>query len=233
MEDLVLYFSLKYNGNFELIYNAVKNKEEVDHEIAVQLKKQLKCKYVTIFSHNYPESLKHINCPPFVLYYEGDLSLLDKKKVSIVVANDNTRTKQVVEDFMTDMSEYKDYVLIQANNRIMKSHNKTITIMNRGIGFYEREKEFYSSDLVLSEYPFNTVPCKKLSLFYNRIMIGLSDSVIIADCVESDDDVMSVGYAIEQNKRICALGNIAELYKLIFELDFEQVETFQDFMDDK
>lgn len=30
MEELVLYFSLKYEGNFEKIYHALLNKESVD-----------------------------------------------------------------------------------------------------------------------------------------------------------------------------------------------------------
>ena len=49
MEELVLYFSLKYNGDFQKIYNALKCKESVDEQLRFELKKGLKCRYTTLF----------------------------------------------------------------------------------------------------------------------------------------------------------------------------------------
>ena len=69
MEDIILYFSLKYEGDFMRIYNALVQKEQIDDELKKELKSKLKSKYITIFDDDYPESLKEINCPPFVLYY--------------------------------------------------------------------------------------------------------------------------------------------------------------------
>ena len=43
MEELVLYFSLKYNGDFQKIYNALMNKERVNERLKVELMKQMKC----------------------------------------------------------------------------------------------------------------------------------------------------------------------------------------------
>ena len=39
------------------------------------LKRVLKTKYVTILDSNYPDFLKQVSCPPFVLFYEGNLKL--------------------------------------------------------------------------------------------------------------------------------------------------------------
>ena len=76
MEELVLYFSLKYDGDFGKIYQAILDKEPVDEMLKNALKRKLNCQYTTLFSHDYPECLKQINNPPFVLYYYGDLSLI-------------------------------------------------------------------------------------------------------------------------------------------------------------
>ena len=84
MEDIILYFSLKYNGDFMHIYNALVNKEKVDEEIKGELFGRLKCSYTTILSSDYPDSLKEMNCPPFVLYYYGDLSLVNKDIIALV-----------------------------------------------------------------------------------------------------------------------------------------------------
>ena len=83
LEELVLYFSLKYEGDFQKIYEAVMSKEKVDEKLKKELMEKLKCKYVTIFSEDYPEMLKQINCPPFVLFYYGDLKLLDTATVAV------------------------------------------------------------------------------------------------------------------------------------------------------
>ena len=56
---------------------------------------KLKCKYVTIFSDDYPEMLKQIDCPPFVLYYYGNLKLLDTATVAVEgTVNQRTMVKK-------------------------------------------------------------------------------------------------------------------------------------------
>ena len=41
----------------------------------------MKTKYVTILDNNYPTVLKQIACPPFVLFYEGNIRLAKNLKV--------------------------------------------------------------------------------------------------------------------------------------------------------
>ena len=84
MEELVLYLSLKYAGDFEKIYNTLLKKEIVDQELKKELFNKINCSYTTIFSDDYPEQLNLINCPPFVLYYYGDLSLVKEKNIAVI-----------------------------------------------------------------------------------------------------------------------------------------------------
>ena len=58
------------NENFENLYNEF-----------IKLKRVLKTKYVTILDSNYPDFLKQVSCPPFVLFYEGNLKLAKNLKV--------------------------------------------------------------------------------------------------------------------------------------------------------
>lgn len=44
----------------------------------MEYRSQIKYKYVTLISSNYPEYLKTVNCPPMVLFYKGNLKLMDK-----------------------------------------------------------------------------------------------------------------------------------------------------------
>lgn len=55
MEDILLYFSLKYKGQFDLIYKALERKERVDESLKEELFKTIKSSYTTIISDDYPQ----------------------------------------------------------------------------------------------------------------------------------------------------------------------------------
>ena len=72
---------MKHEGDFKKIYESLKAKEPVDENEFIKLKRVLKTKYVTILDSNYPDFLKQVSCPPFVLFYEGNLKLAKNLKV--------------------------------------------------------------------------------------------------------------------------------------------------------
>lgn len=79
MEDILLAFSQKFCGNFEDVFLAIKNKVRLsDDEISKYLD-GITYKHTTVVSEDYPEIFEHYsNCPPFVLYYDGNINLLDE-----------------------------------------------------------------------------------------------------------------------------------------------------------
>ena len=76
MRKILLYFSLKYQGDYQKIYQAIKQKEKVSPEDLNHIEQKIQSQYVTLIDEAYPESFKHIPNPPWVLYYYGNLSLL-------------------------------------------------------------------------------------------------------------------------------------------------------------
>ena len=58
---------------------------EPDEEDINKLVSTVNSKYITILDDEYPEFLKYIYRPPFVIYYKGDISLLDNQLKSISV----------------------------------------------------------------------------------------------------------------------------------------------------
>ncbi|WP_028042356.1 DNA-processing protein DprA [Candidatus Stoquefichus massiliensis] len=222
MEELVLYFSLKYEGNFQSIYNALLRKETVDENLRCELKKKLKCSYTTIFSDDYPEALKLINCPPFVLYYYGDLSLVKKKLIGIVGMRDmSDYGKKATQHFTSELVK-SDYVIVSgmargvdtvAHKSAIENKGKTIAVLGTGIEYcYPREnkvlyEELKAHHLVLSEYPDMTAPQKKLFPFRNRIIAGLSQKIMISEARVKSGTMITAGYALEQGKDIyCVPG---------------------------
>lgn len=78
MNDVLLYFAMKYEGDFKKMFVALKTKEIVDSQKLREYKKQIKHKYVTLIDDKYPDYFKTIECPPMVLFYKGNLKLIDK-----------------------------------------------------------------------------------------------------------------------------------------------------------
>ena len=74
---LLIHFAVKYQGNYDKIYMALITNEDVPFEEALKTYQSLKCKVITILDYDYPTELKQTCRPPFVLFYYGDISLLD------------------------------------------------------------------------------------------------------------------------------------------------------------
>lgn len=73
----LLAYCLKYNNDWNRVYAAIQSYEEltVDDEARA---KNFTGNFVSFLDDNYPERLKQKFHPPFVLYYDGDISLLNK-----------------------------------------------------------------------------------------------------------------------------------------------------------
>ena len=220
LDELALYFSLKYRGDFQKIYDALINKEKIDEDLKSKLINKLKCKYVTIFSDNYPEMLKLINCPPFVLYYYGNLNLLNNE-ITVLTGSYNP------DDYGMQVTEKIAFDLIENNHTIVngmatgiekyaletaiKAQGNCIAVLGCGINnCYPKEnrllyEELKQNHLVLSEYPDNVLPSKVNLLFRNRIVAGLSGGAIVTESNMENGIMTTLGYELEQGKDIFAV----------------------------
>ena len=66
--NLLAYLAVKYSQNWEDMFNAIKTKEDVSYETIEATINTLKGEYITIIDDSYPEELKHIFRPPFVIF---------------------------------------------------------------------------------------------------------------------------------------------------------------------
>lgn len=78
MDDILLCFSMKYDGDFKKMYTALRTNEKIDSTDMIKFKRMVRHKYITLANHNYPEYFKSVNRPPIVLFYKGNLKLIDK-----------------------------------------------------------------------------------------------------------------------------------------------------------
>ena len=66
--NLLAYLAVKYSQNWDDIFTAIKAKEDVSYETIEATINTLKGEYITIIDDNYPEELKRIFRPPFVIF---------------------------------------------------------------------------------------------------------------------------------------------------------------------
>lgn len=222
MEKILLYFSLKYNGDFDMIYHALKTKEPMDYEYFELLKKGINCRYTTIISDDYPEQLKNIYKPPFVLFYYGNLDLIKQSTIAMVGMRKSSeygklmaldiskylvsQNKVVVSGMAQGIDTYSHLGAIQAGGN-------TIAVLGSGIDYcypksnlqlYERIK---NNHLLISEYPNVTTPKKENFPMRNRIVVGLSKSLVIVESNIKSGSMISASLALEQGKEIyCVPG---------------------------
>lgn len=217
MEEILLYFSLKYEGDFDKIYQALECKEKIDETLKEKLFKSLKSKFTTIISKDYPDSLKEINCPPFVLYYYGNLQLVKNKCIGVIGMRHPTTYGIEVTKIMVDKLVKENYTIVSglalgidaiAHKSAMNNLGKTIAILGSGIDYCYplKNKSVYQAmkhnQLIISEYPGNLVPKKINFPRRNRIISGLSESILVTEANQRSGTMITVGHALEQGKDI-------------------------------
>lgn len=85
MKNELFNLVAKYNGNWEKIYKAIKNKDEPKNDLVPQIN----C--VALDDNEYFDKFKYMYFPPFCIFYKGNVNLLKQKIVSLFykVTNEN------------------------------------------------------------------------------------------------------------------------------------------------
>lgn len=217
MEEILLYFSIKYNGDFHKILKALQTKEKVTKKQITEAKMTLKSNYTTIISDDYPASLKEITCPPFVLFYYGDLSLLNRQCIAVIGSRKpddygDYATRKIVKDLVKN-----DYTVISgmalgidaiAHQSALSNHGRTVAVLGSGIDYcYPKSNihiynELKEKQLLVSEYPNDIAPKPYHFPTRNRIIAGLSASILVTQANKKSGTMITVGYALDQGKDI-------------------------------
>lgn len=218
MNLVLIYFAIKYKGYFHDIYNAIKKKEFIQMEELEKIGEDLssgKIKAITIIDEDYPEPLKQINQPPFVLFYEGNKELLKEKLIMLTGDFSNENINKFINESAFELS--KNYTLVSnfskgldekiidnliKNNQnliLISSNSLTNPYFGKNINELKFNKDKY---LIISEYPENVNLNHKRLIQRNRISIGLSEALIIASSYKESKISNLVSCALEQGKDI-------------------------------
>ncbi len=160
--------------------------------------------------------MQKININNFELFYKGDLSLLEKPKIAIVGSRKASKyTKELTYLLAKKLS--KKYIIISGGalgvdtEAHKGAYPNTIFVSPSSLDIiYPKSNEnliknIYNNALALSEYNKNYRPYKYTFLQRNRIIVALSDFVIIAEADKKSGSMRSFEWAKEYGKKVYVL----------------------------
>ncbi len=202
MRNKILYYSLKYQGEWQQITNAIAKREPTE---PIDYPRP----YVTVLDENYPTAFRKLRYAPWVIFYEGDLSLLDKKAVSLIGAREcNTYGKEMAVHVARLLKEGVVIVsgLAKGIDAIVHREaldRQTIGVIGCGIDrAYPSEnallyEQMRKDHLILSEYPCGAKPLAYHFPWRNRLIAALGSALVVIQAKKRSGTLLTVNEALE------------------------------------
>ena len=175
---------------------------------------------VTAFDAEYPEALREIADPPFLLYALGRIERLKLPAVAIVGSRDASRygrdvawrlSQELSAAGMTVVSGFARGVDAAAHEAALEGPGGTIAVLGCGLDVdYPREhrqlKERLAADhLLVSEYPPGAEPRPQNFPIRNRIIAGLSAGVIVVEASRRSGSLITARLANDFGRDVFAV----------------------------
>ena len=170
---------------------------------------------------NYPRKLCEINNTPPVMFYKGEISILDEMKTIAIVGARNCTTYG--EDFTKALMNYLSNFEINiisggaigidslSHKYALKYGLKTTAVFGCGIDViypkinYRLFQDIAKKGVILSEFHPRTKPFSYNFPIRNRIISGLSSGVIAVEGGEKSGTIITAKEALSQGKTVFAL----------------------------
>ncbi|AVP49231.1 DNA-processing protein DprA [Williamsoniiplasma luminosum] len=220
MDKVLLYFSLKYKGNWEKIYEALERKETIPNVELEEVEDRIDCNYLTIINTLYPSNLKHSYKPPFLLYTHGNLSLLQNYYQIIGVSGDEKfdeygfkNAREIIKDLTNEKRTILTGSSVGIESEIIKivleNKAKIIIVAEEGIkNFIDSHQELVAeleknADLlILSESYENEQLDNLTSEYASRLKVGLMKVLVYIQISTFNKNYHMSEYALNEGKDI-------------------------------
>lgn len=220
----LLAISKKMNGDYSKIHKYINSKKPLlyDYDFEFFLNEN-NIKYVSILDDDYPLLLRNIYNPPYILYFKGDLSLINKYCVGVIGSRKNSpygkdACKKVIRslsDCSVVVSGLAYGIDSFAHRYTLDNNGKTIAVIGSGFfNIYPKQNEglakiIMKDHLIISEYPPHVKPMKHHFPMRNRIIAGIINDLVVVESKKSSGTHITVDLAIENNVDVyCVVGSI-------------------------
>ncbi len=176
--------------------------------------KKLGMKYITVFSPDYPPRLKKMPYPPYVLFYRGDLSVLEKPCVAIVGSRKASikgrelakeYAKRCAKEGKTVVSGLALGIDSEAHIGALEANGSTAAVLGSSLDYiYPPEnrnlcKRIEKTGVVLSPFFPTTKPSRYNFPIRNEIIAALSEKVVVVEAMEKSGALITADIAKRLN----------------------------------
>ncbi|MBI4272641.1 DNA-protecting protein DprA [Candidatus Uhrbacteria bacterium] len=198
-------------------------RSKIDIEAILAKLTQERINVVTAQDDVYPELLRKIYDPPYVLYYRGTLPEKDRTLFGVIGARKATPyglqcTHRLVPDLSTHgigIVSGLAYGIDAASHEAALAHSGyTLAVIAGGVDHASiypsvhrnlADRIIASGGCVLSEYPPATQPLPRQFPLRNRIIAGISQGVLVVEAAEKSGALITATCALENGREVCAV----------------------------
>lgn len=217
-----------YSKNFNNIYGidsrdreSLLNKDLSHAESVAEKTARMGAKIIVFDDENYPQLLKNIPNPPYVLYIQGKVPELDKVLTIGVVGTrksserGNTDTEKLSRGLAENgaviiggLAEGIDAVGAWA---ALDAGGIAVGVIGSGLDivYPQKNAELYkviaSQGCIMTEYPLSSPPLRQHFPARNRIIAGLSRGVLVTEAPLNSGALITARRAVENNRDVFAV----------------------------
>ena len=176
---------------------------------------------ITIEDETYPAMLRSIKNPPPILYCISRMTEADQKSIAIVGSRDASDYglriargfgSRLAERGYTIISGYAKGIDTEGHLGALEAGGRTIMVLSMGLMHFKlRDAGFESIDYlknqggIISEFYPTTSWTVGAAMARNRIVVGLSQAVLVVECKMKSGTMNTAGVAREMNKPLFVL----------------------------
>lgn len=198
--NVLIYLAIVFDGDYDKILSVASRHYDPDYDEVNRVVGALKCKTLTLLDPDYPQYLKKMTRAPLVLFYYGDISLIDdfhhKYCLGVVGTREATEygilnTKKIVKEVVKDcviVSGMASGIDTEAHQATLEEGGKTVAVLGSGIDNpwpYDNillyENIINSGGLVVSEYPNMSLPSMHHFPIRNRLIAMFSNALLVTE----------------------------------------------------
>lgn len=207
MRERILYYAVKYDGDWKKIERALGCNETWEHIVYPG-------SYITIEDEAYPKCFKMLEYAPWILFYEGDLGLCNMPACAIIGSRMVSRKGELDCIHVCNIVK-KKYVIVSglakgidgiAHRSSLDYHTIGVVGCGLHVNYPKENHNLYeimrSHHLILSEYPEHSKPYAYHFPWRNRLIAALSDRVIVIEARLRSGTLLTVNEAITLDKEV-------------------------------
>lgn len=204
--------------NEKIVQDILSNNIKKEAERHLKYMEVNKIDIISIADEDYPYLLREIYSPPVFLYIRGNKSILNDRSIAIVGCRDcSNYGKKVSQKLAYDLSNNNLNIVSglakgidsYAHFGAICGKASTISVLGSGVdtiypqeNYKLAEKILEKNGAIISEYPIASKIEKMNFPARNRIISGISSSIIVVEAKKKSGTLITVDFALEQGREV-------------------------------